>query len=54
MYTSEENGVANEAIASSGYTAQCKVLLFCVKTIVKELCNFKLTHLKKKKKKEEE
>ena len=35
------------------YTAQWKMLLFCVKTIVKESCKFELAHLKKKKKKEE-
>ena len=34
-------------------TAQWKMLLFCVKTIVKESCKFELAHLKKKKKKEE-
>ena len=27
-------------------TAQCKMLLFCVKTIVKESCNFELGRLK--------
>jgi len=32
-------------------TAQWKMLLFCVKTIVKESCKFELAHLKKKKKK---
>jgi len=31
------------------YTAHCKMLLFCVKTIVKESRNFELAHLKKKK-----
>jgi len=35
------------------YTAQCKMLLFYAKTIVKESHNFELAHLKKKKKKEE-
>jgi len=34
------------------YTAQCKILLFCAKTIVKESHNFELAGLKKKKKKE--
>jgi len=29
--------------------AQCKMLLFCVKTIMKESCNFELACLKKKK-----
>jgi len=29
-------------------TAQCKMLLFCVKTIVKESHSFELAHLKKK------
>jgi len=33
-------------------TAQCKMLLFCVKTIVKDSRNFELARLKKKKKKE--
>ena len=33
-------------------TAQCKMLLFCAKTVVKESRNFELAHLKKKKKKE--
>ena len=32
-------------------TAQCKMLPFCVETIVKESCNFVLAHLKKKKRK---
>ena len=32
-------------------TAQCKMPLLCVKTIVKESCNFELSHLQKKKKK---
>ena len=32
-------------------TAQWKMLLFYVKTIVKESCKFELAHLKKKKKK---
>ena len=35
-------------------TAQWKMLLFCVKTIVKESCKFELAHLKKKKKKKKE
>ena len=35
-------------------TVQCEILLFCTKRVVKELCNFKLTHLKKKNKKKEE
>ena len=30
-------------------TAQCKMLLFCAKTIVKESLKFELAHLKKKK-----
>jgi len=30
-------------------TVQCKMLLFCVKTIMKESWNFELSHLKKKK-----
>ena len=34
-------------------TAQWKMLLFCVKTIVKESRKFELAHLKKKKKKKE-
>ena len=33
-------------------TAQCKMLLFCAKTIVKESCKFEQARLKKKKKKE--
>ena len=33
-------------------TAQCRMILFCVKTIVKELHNFELACLKKKKNKE--
>ena len=33
-------------------TAQCKMLLFGAKTIVKESLKFELAHLKKKKKKE--
>jgi len=32
-------------------TAQWKMLLFCVKTILKESCRFELARLKKKKKK---
>ena len=32
-------------------TAQWKMLLFCVKNIVKELCKFELARLKKNKKK---
>ena len=28
-------------------TAQCKMLLFCAKTIVKESCSFELADLKK-------
>ena len=35
-------------------TAQCKMLLFCAKTIVKESRNFELARLKKKKKKKKE
>jgi len=31
------------------YTAQCKMLLFCAKTILKESCNFELPRLKKEK-----
>ena len=34
-------------------TARCKMLLFCVITIVKESLYFELAHLKKKKKKKE-
>jgi len=34
-------------------TALWKMLLFCVKTIMKESCKFELAHLKKKKKKKE-
>jgi len=34
-------------------TAQRKILLFCAKTIVKDLRNFELARLKKKKKKKE-
>ena len=34
-------------------TAQCKMLLFCVKAIVKESRKFELARLKKKKKKKE-
>jgi len=63
MCTSEENGVASEAIvlqwplqtalpelkAMGWCTDQCKMLLFCVKTIMKESHNFELAHLKKKK-----
>jgi len=37
--------------AMGWYTAQCKVLLFCVKISRKESSNFELAHLKKKKKK---
>ena len=33
-------------------TAQCKMLLFCLKTIIKESPSFELAHLKKVKKKE--
>jgi len=33
-----------------GWCIACKMLLFCVKTIIKE-SNFELAHLKKKKKK---
>ena len=33
-------------------TAQCKMLPFCAKTIVKESHNFEVARLKKKKKKE--
>jgi len=33
------------------YTGQCKMLLFCVKIIVKETHNFELAGLKKKNKK---
>ena len=35
-------------------TAQWKMLLFCVKNIVKESHKFELAHLKKKKKKKKE
>ena len=35
-------------------TAQHKLLLFCVKTTMKESCNFELACLKKKKKKKKE
>jgi len=34
-------------------TAQCKMLLFCLKTIIKESPCFELAHLKKKVKKKE-
>ena len=34
-------------------TAQCKMLLFCLKTIIKESPSFELAHLKKKVKKKE-
>ena len=34
-------------------TTRWKMLLFCVKTIMKESCKFDLARLKKKKKKEE-
>ena len=32
-------------------TLQCEMLLFCVKNIMRESCNFELAHLKKKKEK---
>ena len=35
-------------------TAQCKMMLICVKTIVKESCGFELARLKKKEEEEEE
>ena len=35
-------------------TAQCKLLLFCAKTIVRGSCNSELAHLKKKEEEEEE
>jgi len=37
--------------AMGWYTGQCKMLLFCVKIIVKETHNFELAGLKKKNKK---
>jgi len=35
-------------------TAQCKMMLFCVQTIMKESCSFELARLKKNKKKTKE
>jgi len=69
MHTGEENGITNEAIVLQwlvwsilwdfkvvmGWcTTQCKMLLFCVKTIVKESHNFELAHLKKKRRRNKE
>ena len=60
--TSEENGDSSSVTGSEGLvrlqicekamgwcTGPCKILLFCVKTIVEESRNFELACLKKKK-----